>query len=149
MKIYSPKILALDLEGTLITTAVSMIPRPGLYDFLENCNKRFERIVMMTSVPRDWFERVRTVLIENEEVPYWFADVEYIDYSNCKYSNDGEFKDLRCIPRCRINDILIIDDVEYFIRQEQKDQCILISSYNGDKNDKEFDRIIEYMDFVF
>ena len=28
-----PSILALDLEGTLISNAVSQIPRPGLYNF--------------------------------------------------------------------------------------------------------------------
>jgi hypothetical protein len=35
------KVLALDLEGTLISNAMSQIPRPGLYDFLEKVNNLF------------------------------------------------------------------------------------------------------------
>jgi hypothetical protein len=31
-----PTILALDLEGTLISNAISQIPRPGLHCFLED-----------------------------------------------------------------------------------------------------------------
>lgn len=33
--------LALDLEGTLISNAVSQISRPGLYSFLEYCRNSF------------------------------------------------------------------------------------------------------------
>jgi hypothetical protein len=31
------KVIALDLEGTLISNARRQIPRPGLYQFLEAC----------------------------------------------------------------------------------------------------------------
>jgi hypothetical protein len=37
-------VIALDLEGTLISNAVSQFPRPGLYSFLEYCSKNFCRV---------------------------------------------------------------------------------------------------------
>lgn len=46
-----PSILALDLEGTLISNAVSQIPRPGLYEFLESAKSLFEGLVIFTTVP--------------------------------------------------------------------------------------------------
>ena len=145
----TPKVLALDLEGTLVTTAVSMLPRPGLYEFLEYCKGRFERIVMMTSVPRDWFEKVRDVLLKNEEAPPWFIRVKYINYADREESNFGEFKDLRCIPNCNEHEAILIDDMEWFIRESQKDRWIEIKPFNGEEDDREFERIIEYFEWVF
>lgn len=144
-----PKVLALDLEGTLITTAVSMLPRPGLYDFLDYCKGKFERIVMMTSVPFDWFEKVRKVLIDKTEVPQWFSKVEYISYSDCKESNFGEYKDLRCIPNNNEDEVILIDDMEWFIRESQKDRWIEIKPYNGEEDDREFERIKKYFEWMF
>ena len=45
-----PTILALDLEGTLISNAVSQIPRSGLYEFLEYAQGQFDELVMFTTV---------------------------------------------------------------------------------------------------
>ena len=45
-----PIVIALDLEGTLISNAVSQFPRPGLYSFLEYCQENFSRIVIFTAV---------------------------------------------------------------------------------------------------
>ena len=44
------KTIALDLEGTLISNAMSQIPRPGLFSFLEECRRLVERVVMFTTV---------------------------------------------------------------------------------------------------
>jgi trehalose-6-phosphatase len=45
-----PTILALDLEGTLISNAISQIPRPGLVRFLNDMQSQFDRLVMFTTV---------------------------------------------------------------------------------------------------
>ena len=140
------KVLALDLEGTLITSAVSILPRPGLYDFLEYCKNKFERIVIMTAVSLVLFEKVRAVLLEYKEVPEWFVDVEYIKFQDCEESEDGIYKDLRCITNCKPEDCIIIDDMECYIREEQKNFWIEISSYKGNTDDTEFNRIIEHLD---
>ena len=46
-----PKILALDLEGTLISNAVSQIARPGLRPFLDEVRGQFDQLVVFTTVP--------------------------------------------------------------------------------------------------
>ncbi len=46
-----PTILALDLEGTLISNAISQIPRPGLYRFQEDIQLLFDQLMMFTTVP--------------------------------------------------------------------------------------------------
>jgi hypothetical protein len=62
------KILALDLEGTLIFNAVSQFPRPGLYAFLEFCREHFERLVLYTAVRDTVGEAiVRTLVTENTD----------------------------------------------------------------------------------
>jgi hypothetical protein len=48
-------VLALDLEGTLISNAISQIPRPGLYLFLDNCSQKFDRIVIFTAISEKRF----------------------------------------------------------------------------------------------
>lgn len=45
-------LLCLDLEGTLISNAVSQIPRPGLYRFLERASVLCD-LMLYTSVSRD------------------------------------------------------------------------------------------------
>lgn len=47
-----PTILALDLEGTLISNAISQIPRPGLKTFLEDMRAR-EPLALRCGVYQD------------------------------------------------------------------------------------------------
>jgi hypothetical protein len=47
-----PTVLALDLEGTLISNAISQIPRPGLHRFALDVQSQFNQLVMFTTVPR-------------------------------------------------------------------------------------------------
>src|SRR5690606_29950088 len=68
-----PKVLALDLEGTLISNAVSQIPRPGLFDFLTRCRDSFSRIVMFTTVSEKRFRDIAGLLVKEGFAPTWFA----------------------------------------------------------------------------
>ena len=70
-----PTILALDLEGTLISNAVSQIPRPGLYQFLEVAHELFEHLVIYTTVPEAAFRRISRLLVEEGSAPGWFAEL--------------------------------------------------------------------------
>ena len=54
-----PIVVAIDLEGTLISNAVSQFPRPGLYYFLEYCYKNFDRLVIFT---------LQVILIDDREL---------------------------------------------------------------------------------
>ncbi len=45
--------IAIDLEGVLISNAVSQFPRPGSRAFLIACRQAADRVVLYTSVPSD------------------------------------------------------------------------------------------------
>jgi NLI interacting factor-like phosphatase len=111
------KVLALDLEGTLISNAVSQIARPGLFDFLEDCRKLFPRIVIFTSVNEERFRSIATLLITEGYAPNWFAEIEYISWS-------GETKNLIFVDGALPEEILLVDDYEKYIHPGQESQWI-------------------------
>jgi len=70
-------LLCLDLEGTLISKAVSQIPRPGLDVFLESVSELCD-LMIYTSVSRGRVDRIRDLLIEERVVPSWFEDLPVV-----------------------------------------------------------------------
>jgi NLI interacting factor-like phosphatase len=65
--------IALDLEGTLISNAVSQFPRPGLFTFLEYCHQNFNRLVIFTAVNEVRFRSIARILVEAQNVPALFV----------------------------------------------------------------------------
>jgi hypothetical protein len=65
--------IALDVEGTLISNAVSQFPRPGLFTFLEYCHQNFDRLVIFTAVNEVRFRSISRTLAEAGDVPVWFV----------------------------------------------------------------------------
>jgi hypothetical protein len=73
--------IALDLEGTLISNAVSQFPRSGLFTFLEYCHQnlvgvasRFEtRLVIFTAVNEVRFRSIARILVGATDVPALFV----------------------------------------------------------------------------
>jgi NLI interacting factor-like phosphatase len=65
--------IALDLEGTLISNAVSQFPRPGLLTFLEYCHQNFGRLVIFTAVNEVRFRSIARTLAEAQDVPACFV----------------------------------------------------------------------------
>lgn len=130
-------VIALDLEGTLISNAVSQIPRPGLYSFLEYCYKNFYRIVVFTAVKELKFREIGRTLAEHKKVPDWFPHIEYINWH-------GKYKDLTFIPNTKSNKVILIDDREEYIKPEQKDRWIFVPGYDSPylENDFEFKKVI-------
>lgn len=118
------KVLALDLERTLITNCINRRPRPGLFDFLKFCLESFERVVIFTGVDSETAREVLQELADNEAVPKKFiGQLEIIDWS-------GEYKDLNFISDASVEEILIIDDDESYILPEQKSQWVSIKPYD-------------------
>ena len=115
--------IALDLEGTLISNAVSQIPRPGLYSFLEYCRQKFERIAIFTAVNQSRFREIARTLVEREKVPNWFTEVEYIEWT-------GNYKDLSFVPDVTPNQVLLIDDRQEYVNPKQINQWIYIPGYD-------------------
>ena len=126
--------LALDLEGTLISNAVSQFVRPGLFQFLEFCYNNFSRVVIYTAVDELIFRQVARQLVSEKEAPEWFEFIEH-------FKPTGEFKDLSVIPDSEPEKIFLIDDLERYVHPDQKNRWIKIlpfeSPYSSDERELE------------
>ena len=107
-----PTILALDLEGTLISNAVSQIPRPGLDSFLRHAHSRFSSLVMFTTVDESTFRRIAKLLVKEGHAPAWFGELEHTTWS-------GSTKDLRAVAPI-LGQALLLDDYEGYVHPGQK-----------------------------
>jgi hypothetical protein len=141
--VHHIQVLALDLEGTLISNAMSQIARPGLRDFLEFCGGAFPRIVIFTAVPEDRFRAIARMLVSEGSAPGWFAGIECIEW-------DGRVKDLRFIPGADPADIILIDDHEAYIHPLQRRQWISIRPFEAPyrEDDGELARVRSILDIT-
>jgi len=115
------KTLALDLEGTLISNAVSAFPRPGLYDFLAFCREAFDRLVIFTSVPETTAKRIMGILAAEGSAPAWFQDLEVFV---CERHMQ---KDLGRIGQP--GSVWLVDDQEAYIVPGQRNQWISVHEF--------------------
>jgi len=115
--------LALDLEGTLISTAVSQFARIGLYDFLERCRLLFPRVVIFTSVPEQRFREIAERLVRDGFAPEWFATIEYVHWH-------GPTKDLTFVPGCDPSDVFLVDDYAGYVHPGQEAQWVPVKSFH-------------------
>ena len=121
----SVKVLALDLERTLISDAMSADPRPGLFDFLAFCHDRFERVALFTSVGTADAREVLEGLARSGHVPSAFlARLEYVGWG-------GEHKDLAFIPDALPGGVLLIDDDAGWVRADQRGRWVPIAAWDG------------------
>ena len=128
--------LALDLEGTLVSNAVSQIARPGLYEFLEFCRRAAPRVVIYTGVAERKLREVAANLVEEGSAPAWFASIEYVRWS-------GDKEDLALIPGATVERTLLIDDYEDYVVPEQRRERPPIRSFSAPyaADDTELQRI--------
>lgn len=117
-----PTVLALDVEGTLISNAVSQIPRPGLYQFLETIADLFPRIVVFTTVEEPLFRRIAATLSDEGSAPPWFVGVEYVWWH-------GATKNLEFIGDTSTDDVLLVDDFEEYIHPGQEARWVRIDQF--------------------
>jgi hypothetical protein len=128
------RILALDLERTLISDALHAEPRPGLRAFLTFSADRFERVVLFTCVEQADAWEVLEQLSRSGEVPRNLLDrLEYVAWS-------GEYKDLNFIPDAVPGEVLLVDDDPGWVRPDQRDRWIAITAWEGGA-DAELQRI--------
>ena len=114
----SKKLLCLDLEGTLISNAISQIPRPGLFGFLEQVNRICD-LKIYTSVSEERVNNIRRLLIDEGAAPSWFQDLEVIRPTNT----------LKPKSRCGRSDAFILDDQRGGIIDEEKEWWIPICEF--------------------
>ena len=116
-KIGKP-LLCLDLEGTLISNAVSQIPRPGLHMFLESVSERCD-LMLYTSVSRGRVDVIRNLLIQEQVVPSWFANLPVVHPEGTV-----KFKAL-----CGRNNAMLLDDQAAVIALGEEDWWIPIEEF--------------------
>ena len=128
------KVLALDLERTLIDDALIARPRPGLFDFLAFCHESFERVAIFTTVDETDAREVLTDLHQRGHLPRGLLDrLEYVGWG-------GEYKDLGFVPRSAPGEALLVDDDAGWIRPDQRDQWVPIAAWDGGP-DEELPRV--------
>ena len=143
------KTLVLDIEGTLVSNAVSIFPRHELYKFLEFVKTKFDRIVVMTCLEERKFREVAHVLCVEGSAPKWFENLEWINWSKFYFVDQPQlYKNLKFINE-DISDIYIIDDMERYIDPDQKSQWIPIKSFSRPyRRDKEFKRLMKVIETI-
>lgn len=119
-------VIALDLEGTLISNGMSQIPRPGLYDFLENLRVLTADIVLFTTLGMELTKQIQQTLADEGSVPEWFRALPYVEW-------EGEFKDIGFVKKLYEPEkvrVLLIDDYEgHAVGQE--DSVVLVKQFES------------------
>lgn len=116
-------VLALDLEGTLISNAVSQLARPGLHEFLTRCKELVPRVVVFTTVPDHRFREIAMLLVNEGQAPAWFAELEYVSWS-------GRTKDLAFIHGAEVHEVLLVDDFEAYVHPGQEQQWLRVQHFD-------------------
>ncbi len=123
------KVLALDLEGTLVSNAMSQMPRKGLFAFLEWCFATFPRVELFTAVESEEAREVLRGLVNLGDAPIPLTTMPIVEWK-------GRYKSLEFIDYARPEECLLVDDDEFWIRPEDKPFWIPIKQwetpYRGD-----------------
>ena len=128
-------VIALDLEGTLISNAVSQIPRPDLITFLEGCRVLAARVVIFTAVSEDRFRAIAETLVTDGHAPPWFAEIDYVRWS-------GRYKDLTPFLNEHRGAVVLIDDHADYVHPDQHEHWIPIASFDPGDPDAELVRVL-------
>lgn len=119
------KVLALDLERTLIDDALCGRPRPGLRDFLSFCHERFERVAIFTTVEQaDAREVIEELALRGYVPPGLLDRLEYVDWC-------GEYKDLSFVPNATPGEVLLVDDDDGWVPPDQRTRWIPVAAWDG------------------
>lgn len=111
-------LLCLDLEGTLISNAVSQIPRPELYRFLERVSVWCD-LMIYTSVSQDRVTSIQKLMVAEGEAPPWFQFLPVICTSGT----------LKPKSACRREDAYLLDDQSRVIVPGEEGWWISIPEY--------------------
>lgn len=122
MRDNRPIVLALGIEGTLISESMSQIARPGLYGFLSRCRELFPRIVILTTINEACFRDIARLLVDEGSAPDWFSSVEYVAWR-------GRTKDLRFIPNIQWQQALLVDDYDRQVHPGQESHYLQVEFF--------------------
>lgn len=111
-------LLCLDLEGTLLSNAVSQIPRPGLYSFLEHAAELCD-LAIYTSVSEERTRAIQKLFVFEHSAPFWFEDLSIIRPVGTQKPKSA----------CGRSDAFLLDDQEYVIVPGEEDWWLKIPEY--------------------
>lgn len=120
----STSTLALDLEGTLISHASTMVPRPGLHDFLAFCHQQFERVVFLSFVDEERGRNILHSMVDSGHMPDWVRSAEYF---HAQGGRPGA-KDLRQLG-VDPEQALLVDDQPQVLPRNQQHRLIRIPEF--------------------
>jgi len=131
-------ILALDLEGTLVSNAVSQIPRPGLMSFLQEASVLASRVVLFTAVSE---ARVRTMveeLVRRGEAPEWLGRVPVVRW-------EGPHKRLHFVPGHETEAVLLVDDMRQYVHPDDLGHWVEVRPFVAPypEDDVELDDVLD------
>jgi NLI interacting factor-like phosphatase len=134
-EIVKIKVLALDLEGTLVSNAMSQMPRKGLFNFLTWCFNTFSRVELFTAVEPEEARQVLTNLVNLGDAPVQLTKMPIVPWT-------GRYKTLEAIDYATPEECLIVDDDEYWIRPEDRSNWIPIKCWETPyRSDDELQRV--------
>lgn len=108
----------MDLEGTLISNAVSQIPRPSLFTFLESVSEVCD-LMLYTSVSSERVHVIRNLLVEEGVAPVWFIDLPVLHPT-------GTIKQK---ARCGRPEALLLDDQAAVIASGEEAWWVSVAEY--------------------
>lgn len=115
-------IVALDLEGTLISNAISQFPRPGLHQFLTHLKQLDIDLAVYTAVSRPRARHIMQQLAAAEDTPGWFAQLPL-------HTTDTTTKDLTAIDDDPTR-VWLIDDQPAVAHPDQTNHVIIIEAFD-------------------
>lgn len=116
--------LALDIEGTLISHASTLIPRPGLYEFLTFCKENFERVVFFSFVDEEKGRIVLNCMADEGHMPDWVRTAEYF---HAQGGRPGA-KNLRQLG-IDSEQALLVDDQPQVLPREQQHRLVRVVEF--------------------
>ncbi|MBU50472.1 MAG: hypothetical protein CL920_17475 [Deltaproteobacteria bacterium] len=114
------KILVLDLEGTLISNAMSQLPRPGLYDFLTFCFERFDGVVLYTAVRATKAREILCSLVDEGLAPPAFATMSIVQW-NPRETRKELRRVCELFSGSSLHSVRIVDDDEDWIVEAERE----------------------------
>ena len=123
-------IIALDLEGTLISNAVSQFPRPGVRSFLDYCYNAFDSVYLYTAVRDELCVPILKLMVDEGNAPESMLAIPFVQW-------DRSVKDLANIPDATVEQCLIVDDNAEYIAESQRSQWIAVEKFSSPYSDSD------------
>ncbi|MDK9716868.1 MAG: HAD family hydrolase [Trichlorobacter sp.] len=117
-------VIALDLEGTLISHASTMVPRPCLFEFLTFCHQNAGRVVFMSFVDEERGRQILNQMSDQGHMPEWVRSAEYF---HAQGGRPGA-KDLRQLG-VDPEQTLLVDDQPQVLPREQQHRLIRVPEF--------------------